>query len=106
MLEEAGHPSLSLLLSRLEERSHQIHQAFVTGGEDVQDCPLDPIFLVLALGRPKHLALAQSARTPEGRPEEDHARGGLEDARPLGVGPLGIRHSLFAVNMASSPPAG
>ena len=66
----------------------------------MENRPLDLTLLVLTLGSPEHLALAEPACAPEGCSKEHHACCRPEDARPLGLGPLGIDHSLSAVSIA------
>ena len=95
--------SLVLLLPCFEEERHQVRQTFVAGGENVQNRPLDLTLLVLALGSLEHLTLVQPARTPERRPEEGHACGGLKDIGPLRVGSVRVENSLSAVNEVVSP---
>ena len=105
LLEEAGQVSLIPLLSCLEEERHQVRQTFVTGGENIQNRPLDLALLILALSSLEHLTLVQPARSPEGCPEEGHAYSGLKDTRPLRVGSVRIDNSLSAINEVLSPPA-
>ena len=97
--------SLVPLLPCLEEERHQVRQTFVAGGENVQNRPLDLTLLVLAVGSLEHLTLVQPTRSPEWRPEEGHACGGLKDTGPLRVGSVRVDNSLSAVSKVLSPAA-